>query len=299
VQKDGRLPLEHAIEIVAIVAEALDFAHERGIVHRDIKPANLMMLADGTVKVADFGIARLTTAAATMTADMMIGTPHYMSPEQVTGGKIDGRSDIFSLGVVLYELATRRRPFDAESLPTILHQILNVDPPPPHAVEPSVPPALGAIIAKAIARDPENRYARAKNFAADLRRMLEGNAKKDATSRTETLPAEGRRRLPIAGALVAAVLALALGVAGWMWKRQVIVDTADVRFVADAEYAEVWLDGQFAGRTPLLKQLPAGTYEVQFRKDGYFSYEQTLKVKVEKPDEKVEVNATMRSAKEG
>src|SRR5206468_12822581 len=172
IAREGKVKTERAAEVVAVVADALDFAHERGVVHRDIKPANLMILPDQSVKVADFGIARLTTAASTMTSDMMVGTPHYMSPEQVRGGKIDGRSDLFSLGVVLYEALTGRKPFQAETLAAVLNSIMNSSPPPAHEFESSIPVELSAIVERAMAREPEERYARGKDMASDLRRVL-------------------------------------------------------------------------------------------------------------------------------
>jgi serine/threonine protein kinase len=152
IAREGKVAPERVAEIGAVVAEALDFAHERGVIHRDIKPANLMILPDQTVKVADFGIARLSSRASTMTSEMVVGTPHYMSPEQVRGGKIDGRSDLFSLGLVLYEALAGRRAYQSETLASVLNSIINVTPPPPHDVDPDLPAELSAIIMRAIQR---------------------------------------------------------------------------------------------------------------------------------------------------
>src|SRR5206468_4219235 len=116
--------LEKALDYMATVADALDYAHAQGIVHRDIKPANIMLLKDGTIRVADFGIARITGSSKTATGTVM-GTPSYMSPEQVAGKKVDGRSDLFSLTVALYELLTGDKPFKGEEIGTLVFAIAN------------------------------------------------------------------------------------------------------------------------------------------------------------------------------
>ena len=121
-RKENLLPVRRVIEIIAKVAQALNYAHDQGIVHRDIKPANIMIGAHDTIKVMDFGIARMTTCAKTQTK-VILGTPSYMSPEQLTGATIDGQSDIFSLGVVLYELMTGEKPFEADTIPSLMFKI--------------------------------------------------------------------------------------------------------------------------------------------------------------------------------
>jgi eukaryotic-like serine/threonine-protein kinase len=167
------LPLPAKIAIVRQTAEALAHAHERGVLHRDIKPGNILIARDGRVKVTDFGIGRFTTAT---TSDLtrtgqMIGSPAYMSPEQVRGESLDGRSDLFSLGVVLYELLTAVRPFPGESITTLVYQILHTEPRDPLELKASLPPATREVMARLLAKQPEKRPADAHAFQKELSRI--------------------------------------------------------------------------------------------------------------------------------
>lgn len=162
------LPPRRIVEIAVEVADGLAFAHSQGVVHRDIKPANIMVLENGTIKIADFGIALLPNGAITLDG-AALGSPKYMSPEQVLGRKADGRSDIFSLGAVLYEMLTGHPPFTGADLNAILYQVLNAAPPLPSAINPSLPQGFDRIVARALAKDPDRRYQSATELAADLR----------------------------------------------------------------------------------------------------------------------------------
>ncbi len=163
------LPLALVMEIGARVAEALDYAHRQNVVHRDIKPGNIMYdPASGTVKVADFGIARLTDASKTRTG-MVMGTPSYMSPEQLAGLKVGGSSDLFSLGVMLYQLSCGRLPFDGESMAQLMYRIANESPTDILTVRPDLPACLVALLARTLAKKPEERYATGAELAAALR----------------------------------------------------------------------------------------------------------------------------------
>ncbi|MDX6770085.1 MAG: serine/threonine-protein kinase [Elusimicrobiota bacterium] len=170
--KDGLLPLEKALDYVATVADALDYAHAAGIVHRDIKPANIMLLKDGSIRVADFGIARISASSKTATGTVM-GTPSYMSPEQVAGKKVDGRSDLFSLAVALFELTTGEKPFKGgEGIGTLLFQIANDPHPDPRAIRADLPASLKAVIDKGLAKKPEERFSRGSEMAAAIRAVI-------------------------------------------------------------------------------------------------------------------------------
>jgi len=170
--KDNLLPVDKVLEYVATVADALDYAHRQGIVHRDIKPANVMLLKDGSIRVADFGIARITASSKTASGTVM-GTPSYMSPEQVAGRKVDGRSDLFSLTVALYELLTGEKPFKGgDGIGTLLFQIANDPHPDIRTIRGDLPPALKGIIDKGLAKNPAQRYQRGADLATALRSVL-------------------------------------------------------------------------------------------------------------------------------
>ncbi|MGA7595351.1 MAG: serine/threonine-protein kinase [Gallionella sp.] len=163
------LPIDQVLNIAAQVAQGLAYAHEHEIVHRDVKPSNIMVIRDGHVKITDFGIARMASSSVRTQTGMVLGSPKYMSPEQVMGKAIDPRSDIFSLGVMLYEMLTGQAPFDGENVNAIMYQTLNAVPSPPNTINPDVPEMVNFIVAKALAKGVEDRYQNAKDFAADLR----------------------------------------------------------------------------------------------------------------------------------
>jgi hypothetical protein len=168
---DSLLPPSRLLELMTQAASALDYAHQAKVIHRDIKPANLMLQEDGSLKVTDFGLAKNPSASLTQTG-VLLGTPSYMSPEQIQGKDLDGRSDLFSLGVVLYELLTGQRPFEADSISTIIYRVLYEDPRPATAHNPALPPAVHAVLEKALAKDPARRYATGAALVADLRKAF-------------------------------------------------------------------------------------------------------------------------------
>jgi serine/threonine-protein kinase len=167
--------MNEVVRLIADVADALEYAHSNNIVHRDIKPANLMILKNGAIKVTDFGIARITDQSKTATGTVL-GTPSYMSPEQLAGKKVDGRSDIFSLGVCLYELLTGEKPFTGDSVATLVTSIVNTPHRPIQQLDAKIPEALAHVVDRALQKDPEKRYQRAKEMAAELRSCLDAIA---------------------------------------------------------------------------------------------------------------------------
>jgi len=158
-----------ALSIAAQVAEGLGYAHQQGVVHRDIKPANIMVVAEGPVKITDFGIARMRASADLTQTGVMLGSPKYMSPEQVIGKRADHRSDIFSLGVILYEMVTGAAPFSGENVTALMYQIVNFAPPAPSTVNRQVPEMLDFVVAKMLAKPLDERYQDARDAARDLR----------------------------------------------------------------------------------------------------------------------------------
>jgi serine/threonine-protein kinase len=166
------LPLRETLSVVAQVAQALDYAHAEGVVHRDIKPANIMRLKQtGHIKVTDFGIARITASSKTKTGVIM-GTPSYMSPEQVNAKEVDGRSDIFSLGIVLFKLLTGEKPFKADDMATLMYQIAKEPHAPPRTINSRIPPVVERIMNKALEKDAKKRYQKAGHMADHLRQVI-------------------------------------------------------------------------------------------------------------------------------
>src|SRR5438477_1403000 len=163
------LPVVQAVDVAAQVGEGLAYAQQHPVVHRDIKPANIMITPEGRAKIADFGIARMRSSETRTQTGVIMGSPKYISPEQVVGKRADHRSDIFSLGVILYECLTGSTPFNGEGLSALMYQITNHDPAPPSSGNSQVPVMLDYIIAKVLAKAPEARYQSAADFANDLR----------------------------------------------------------------------------------------------------------------------------------
>jgi serine/threonine protein kinase len=198
------LPPMESVEIALQVADGLGFAHEHGVVHRDIKPGNIMLLERGAVKIMDFGIARMRFADHKTSTGMVLGTPRYMSPEQISGQPVDQRSDIFSLGTVLYEMLTQTSLFAGQNVDQIAFNVANNEPAPPSHVHPELPQILDFIVARALKKEPSVRYQDAYEMAADLRDALAemrgkapGRNAESETTETQRI-APGADKLPIA-----------------------------------------------------------------------------------------------------
>jgi serine/threonine protein kinase len=168
-----KLPVETALQLTLELAEALDCAHSQGVVHRDLKPANILLTEDGHAKIADFGVAKLNLANHTL-AGRALGTPAYMSPEQLNGEDVDGRSDLFSLGVILYTILTGYKPFQGNSALTVSFKVVNRDPIPATLLDTELPQGLDYIIARAMAKDPAERYQSAMEMVRDIQELREG-----------------------------------------------------------------------------------------------------------------------------
>jgi len=188
------LPPREAVELILQVCEGLAFAHQHKIVHRDIKPANIHVCPDGRVKIVDFGVAKMESTSLTKTG-MVIGTPDYMSPEQIQGKAVDTRSDIFSTGVVFYELLARQKPFSADSITSIIYNIVFKPPVRFAELHLDVPPEVERIVHMAMSKDLRDRYQSMGDMAADLRRYLSGGATARAATEAPAAPGEATRVL--------------------------------------------------------------------------------------------------------
>ncbi|MGH9744456.1 MAG: protein kinase domain-containing protein [Candidatus Acidiferrum sp.] len=192
--------LPRVLRIMEQTCSALQFAHERNVVHRDIKPANIMLTADDTVKITDFGTAKILQFGTMQQTAHVMGTPSYMSPEQVKGRAVDGRSDIFSLGVMLYEMVTGEKPFPGQNITTVIYKIVNEEPVPPRQIDPSIHSGISAVVMKALAKEPEARYQSCREMLEDLRhyRSLASGGSPDSTMMAGN-PSAPNATLPLAG----------------------------------------------------------------------------------------------------
>ncbi|HVR98429.1 MAG TPA: serine/threonine-protein kinase [Thermoanaerobaculia bacterium] len=187
-QSDQPLPLSRIAEIVGQIADALDYAHSHGVIHRDVKPANIIITDDHRVKITDFGIARLNSSNLTQEGQLL-GTPNYMAPEQVQGREVDHRADLFALGVVLYEMLTRHKPFQGENLTVVSHRIVYDHFTPPRDYVKNLPPPIERVLTRALEKDPNRRYQRARELAEDLRRAAVSEGRSEDLNETQSLSA--------------------------------------------------------------------------------------------------------------
>jgi len=190
--REKKLPVGKALKLAEEIADALDYAHAQGVVHRDIKPANILVTETGHAKIADFGIAKLNLAHFTVPG-RVLGTPAYMAPEQLSGEGVDGRSDLFSLGVILYVMVTGHSAFQGSSATTVCFKVANREPVAASTLDMTLPPQLDAVISRAIAKNPEERYQRGAEFAEDLRILLQNYKAGSTTTSLQAISPTGTR----------------------------------------------------------------------------------------------------------
>ncbi len=300
----GRLPVEKAYVIARQVAQGLAEVHRLGVVHRDLKPKNIMIDREGNARIMDFGLARTPQGVKLTEAGHVVGTPSFMSPEQLNGEAVDPRSDIFALGVILYDMLTGRLPFDAATTLTLALQHKTHRPAPPRALNPRVSEELGRIVMKCLAIGRKDRYPGAEDLLADLDKAGEAFDTYDVhvPGRTRKGAAAGPLRRPRIGALAGAGIVLALAVTGLAVKavlerprteavpppvvRETVMDAAarseepalsvPVAFVTVPSRATVFVDGVEMGLSDDTFILTPGPHEVRVRKPGYRELVATL-----------------------
>ena len=272
----GALPHASTLELVQHIAEALDYAHGQGIVHRDIKPANIMVTAGGQPKIADFGIARLAQAETTIPGQV-VGTPAYMSPEQLNGKAVDGRSDLFSLGVIAYWLLTGIKPFDGDTLTEICVQVVTKDPAPPSQVTPGISQDHDYVLSRALAKDPALRYQRGSEFAADLQDLRAGSKPR---SRTQQQKTQGTPQIERTVQLPAnAAMSVAAAPKGVNRPRKLLIYAlaAIVLLLAGAGLLAVSLNGSRPATLQIVGQYPFHRGEIYIWVDGDLRYHDELR----------------------
>ncbi len=285
--REKKLPLEQIVNLGVQVAQAVGYAHKNGVVHRDIKPTNIILTPDGQVKITDFGIARIEdpTAPQQTQAGEILGTPVYMSPEQVMGHPVDGRSDLYSLGVILYEQSVGKRPFGGNNLAAIFRAITQDAPEDPASLDPSIPQPLSRLIVKSLSKEPDQRFNTGKEMSLALKACLQGQ-------KTVALPPKpSKPKSGNPGFLVTVAFLVLCAVGGLtyylMGNKNTESPAASLKAAASATLtvesnplgAQVFVDGSFQGRSPLSLELPGGKHEVRLSLPEYYEWEAQLTLK--------------------
>jgi serine/threonine protein kinase len=274
----------------ATIAEALDSAHRAGIVHRDVKPSNILFKSDGRAKITDFGIAHIEDPSMEeqTQAGEILGTPAYMSPEQVLSRPVDGRSDIFSLGIILYELATGSRPFAGEGMNAIFAAITREEPPQVIARNPQVPRALSDAIMKCLRKEPGRRFATGRDLAGTLRDSV--GVKRAEEGEGEPKGGKGSRPLMMPVIIILALL-LTAGAAFFIYTKggapppppTVAVEHSMLDVESSPAGAQVFVDGTLKGTAPARISLPTGKHEVRLSMPDYYEWEAQVEIKGKEP----------------
>ena len=253
------LTYEQIGDIISQIADALDFAHAKGIVHRDVKPANIILLEGNRAKITDFGIAKIATGGNLTSTGQFLGTPNYMAPEQIKGTPVDGRTDIFSLGICLYECLTRRKPFGGDSLTSISYKIVHESFAPLREVNPQIPEGYNEVVTTSLAKDPARRYQRGKDMAAAIRAALRGEKvpHRDPAAEESTLITD-RGHIP--------TMELPFPEASLMNAES--IGTATTAAAAAAAEANLSVSTEAAAKTRPVKNLPAVPAVVRKTLDG-------------------------------
>jgi serine/threonine protein kinase len=285
--KNKRLEPHDIVKLGVQVAEALDYAHQKGIVHRDIKPSNIILTPADQVKITDFGIARIDDPSATQQtqAGQILGTPAYMSPEQVKGTPVDCRTDLYSLGVILYELVTGNRPFTGDNIAAIFSAILLQEPAELEGSSSPMGRSLNEVIVKSLNKAPEKRFQTGREMAAPLKKYLQ--RRKSDVAATPQRP-QKKHRMGIAAGIAMIIIGLICGSFFYLAYKKPTAENppaaavnAVLKVKSDPMGAQVFVDGSFKGQTPLEFSLPFGKYEVRLSSHDYYEWESLLQLNQE------------------
>lgn len=284
--QEKSLTIDEIVNIGVQVAETLDYAHQKGIVHRDIKPSNILRMPNGQIKISDFGIAHIEdpSAAQLTQAGEILGTPAYMSPEQVVGRPVDGRSDLYSLGVILYELSTEKRPFGGQNLTAVFKAVTQDDPPEPAKTGSHIPLALSRLIMKSLKKVPDERFQTGIAMAEALKSCLS----QGASAVSGGVSAREKTGKPTTSIIIVVLLVSIIGGLSYYFLTRrgdvesslpVMKATLDVESVPPG--AQVFVDGAFKGEAPLKLGLALGKHEVRLTLPDHHDWEAQVQLKEE------------------
>ena len=281
--KEEKLKITDIGSIGAQIAEALNYAHQKGVIHRDIKPANIILNSDGRIKITDFGIAQiedLLTIHQTQ-AGAILGTPVYMSPEQVNAQPVDGRSDLYALGVILYELLTGSKPFTGKNFTAIFAAIINSRPAVPVEIVSGISKAQSELIMKSINKEPDRRFQTGREMAEALKSTFT-----DSQSDKSFFKIISKQRSNLLGVFLITVLVVAIMAGGIYYyinfmhtKPEPVVNikkNAVLQIDSTPDGAQVFMNNLFKGKTPLILKLPLGKYEIRMSLPEYYEWEAEL-----------------------
>ena len=281
--KEDKLKITDIGSIGAQIAEALNYAHQKGVIHRDIKPANIILNSDGRIKITDFGIAQiedLLTIHQTQ-AGAILGTPVYMSPEQVNAQPVNGRSDLYALGVILYELLTGSKPFTGKNFTAIFAAIINSRPAVPVEIVSGISKAQSELIMKSINKEPDRRFQTGREMAEALKSTFT-----DSQSDKSFFKIISKQRSNLLGVFLITVLVVAIMAGGIYYyinfmhtKPEPVVNikkNAVLQIDSTPDGAQVFMNNLFKGKTPLILKLPLGKYEIRMSLPEYYEWEAEL-----------------------
>ncbi len=307
---ERKLSFEEIVNLAGQIAGALDYAHQRGIIHRDIKPTNIIVNPEDHVKITDFGIARFEDTSAThqTQAGIILGTPSYMSSEQVMGETIDGRSDLYSLGVILYELCTGKMPFKGSNLSAVFMAITQETPAVPVKINPSVPVSISDLILKSLSKSPDDRFQTGNDMKEALKNCLLTMEPTTGGKNIEHKPKKQLKKIGISALISLIVVCLAAGAVYLIIQGMPITknkETTPIEVTMGSnlekepanitkekksallditsmpEGAEIFINGTFKGKTPLPIELELGKYDVRLSLRDYHVWEAPLEFKDE------------------